>query len=729
MPADNKDDKEEKKESSAIAKTIKKVIAMVFGVLITLLLIFGAVGVLRVLEIKKEADNMVDNFDVSVFRNGETGFIYDVNGEVIATLSGVKEMYYIDYDDIPHYVKQTFLVGEDRNFYEHSGVDYKAIARAVLAIFKYDGKITQGGSTITQQLARNIFLNHDMTVERKIREMFVSYRLEELYTKEQIFEFYVNNIYFANGFYGIEAAAKGYFSKGSENLTLSEAVFLGIIPNNPSKYDPYTGFEEAIIRRDRILKQMLDENAIDFEQYKEAIEQDILLNPSSDLKSNYVETYVRHSATLELMKMHGFEFKNEFATTEDKALYIEEYQKLYNELNMYLFTKGYKIYTSIDLEVQDKLQNVVDKSLEDYKTKNDEGIYQMQGAATVIDNDTGLVVAIVGGREQAYNGYTLNRAYQSFRQPGSSIKPILTYIPAIERGYNANSILLDEKIEGGPTNVVPVYEGNITLRYAIEQSKNTVAWNLFLELTPNVAISYLKLMNFSKIVAADYVPAMSLGGMTYGVSSLEMAAAYSTIENDGIYRNPTSIIMITDSRGNIILSSDMQRTNTKVYDKNAARQMSDILRGVLIRGSAKGYDLKNAIAAAKTGSTNNDYDNWIIGYSSYYTTSVWIGYDYPKTIDKEGKKKSKIIWNDIMTYLHDGLSKVEFPKPDYTEETQEQSNVIETTSAKEEVTEEFTTYEDDNQLYEKSTVKNPNKPYTGSDKKDEETEENKLYYD
>ena len=227
-------------------------------------------------------------------------------------------------------------------------------------------------------------------------------------------------------------------------------------------------------------------------------------------------------------------------------------------------------------------------ALKGFKEKTKDGTYKLQGAATCIDNETGFVVAIVGGRKQkSTTGYTLNRAFQSYRQPGSCFKPVAVYTPALERGYTPNSIVDDSRFKGGPSNSGNSYLGKITLRRAIEKSKNVVAWKIFKEITPKVGLSYPLKMHFANIVDNDYYLSASLGGLTNGVTTVEMASAYATIANDGVYREPTCIKKITDSEGNVILKNNgTKRKGTKVYEKNAARSMTDILTGVLTSGTA-----------------------------------------------------------------------------------------------------------------------------------------------
>lgn len=660
-----------KKKKKNISKTRRIVKRVLLGILCVILLVVGFFGVKygRIFyRYQKEAERLVNKGGREIFMANQTSTVYDKDGNVITSLIGSKDVYYLKSSEIPYYVKSALITTEDRNFYSHSGIDYKAITRAFFELLKHDGKITQGGSTITQQLARNVFLNHEVTFDRKIREMFIARELEKKYSKDDILEFYINNIYFGNGFYGIQAASKGYFNKSVTDLSLAEIAFICSIPNNPTLYDPYVNSSKTTDRKNRILKQMYEREDIDKSMYEEALTATIVLYPSQNQKNNYVETYVRYCATVALMKNIGFEFKNEFKDEDDKKKYEDQYTALYDEVSAKLYTGGYKIYTSIDLQKQEQLQNDIDEQLAQYTETNEEGIYTMQGASTCIDNETGKVVAIVGGRTQDTKGYTLNRAYQSFRQPGSTIKPILIYTPIFERKVYPDTIVEDEPIQDGPVNSPNTYDGSMSIRTAVEKSKNTIAWKLFDELTPNTAISYLKNMEFKKIVPEDYVPAMSIGGMTYGVSTVEMASAYSTLENDGMFRSPTCITKITDSSDKEIINNinyETSKTKTvdvkNVYQVNATRTMVDVLKGVLLRGTGRNYNIDDAICAAKTGTTNDNKDVWFVGFSKYYTTSVWVGYDMPKVInDNYGTKCSGAIWKNFMEKIHEGLEQKDF---------------------------------------------------------------------
>ncbi|MBP5159894.1 MAG: transglycosylase domain-containing protein [Lachnospiraceae bacterium] len=534
-----------------------------------------------------------------------------------------------------------------------------AILRAIRAYIINKGEIHQGASTITQQLARNVYLSGEVSMKRKITEIFLAAGLEEKYSKRQILEFYLNNIYFANGYYGIQAAANGYFSKTVSSLSLSQIAFLCAIPNNPTNYDPIVNFDNTIERRDKVLLQMLEGGYITQEEYDNAVKAKIKLKFGSSQKHDYAETYTYYCATRALMERNGFVFRYSFESDEDRSNYRDLYYEIYNSTQRSLFTGGYRIYTTLERDKMEEIREAIASNLEFEETTNDEGIYKLQSSAACIDNKTGFVVAIAGGREQEYAGYTLNRAYMSPRQPGSSIKPLVVYTPLFEKGEYPDMKVVDERFPGGPRNSSGVYSGEIDVRYAVENSKNTVAWKLFEELTPRVGLSYLLSMRFSSIVESDYVPAAALGGLTYGATAVEMSSAYAAIENDGIFRNPTCIERITDSRGRVIASN--LNMPERVYAQNAARIMTDVLTGVLKRGTARKIKVDGQIAAGKTGTTNDQKDGWFVGYTRYYTTAVWVGYDYPKKLDGlMGNTYPAYIWQDYMNSIHKGLKAVDF---------------------------------------------------------------------
>lgn len=609
---------------------------------------------------QEEARAIVQSSSVETFRASETSIAYNKKGKQIAVLKGDKDAYYLDIDSIPQWAKDAMIVTEDKKFYKHKGIDGKGILRAFVTLIKNNGEKKQGASTITQQLARGVFLNTDKTYERKIKEIFIAMELEGKYTKSQILEFYLNTIFFANGYYGIEAAAKGYFSKSSQELTLGQICFLCAIPNNPTLYDPEKNYDNTVARKNRILDQMLADGVINQVAYDEAYNEKIELNIQEVKKRNYVQTFITYCATKALMKENGFRFRSDFDSDADREVYENEYDDAYATAQKMLLNNGYRIYTSIDLKKQKSLQKAVNAELSGFKEKSKDGTYQMQGSAVCIDNSTGRVVAIVGGRSQETEGYSLNRAYQSYRQPGSSIKPLIVYTPSLERGSTASTTVHDHKFDGGPSNSNGRYYGYVSIRFAVEQSLNTVAWQLFEKLKPEVGLDYLLQMNFNRIVKSDYYLSASLGGLTYGVSSLEMASAYATLENNGRYREPTCIIKILDSDGGVIVGDDIKEKT--IYNADAANSMVDILKGVIARGTARGLGLDNGMpSAGKTGTTNDKKDGWFCGFTPYYTTAVWVGYDSPKTVsDLYGSSYPGRIWHTFMNEINSSLEVKDF---------------------------------------------------------------------
>lgn len=601
-----------------------------------LCIVLGAIGLFfvagypqKVFSLYLEAQTVARESSASDFQTGQVGEVYDSDGNRIALLQNDKNIIYLTSDQIPELVKQAFVSIEDKRFYKHHGSDSFAIVRAVTSLLG-KGRITQGGSTITQQLVRNIYLTHTIRWERKVEEIFIAHAMEREYSKDELLEFYINNIYFSNGCYGIEAASQKYFSRSVSDLDLSETAFLCAIPNNPSIYDPLTHADKTIERRNLILQNMLDDGIINEQQYTDAVNEKITLNPySPSYTRTWAHTYIYECATRALMGVTG---------------------KDYDTCHDMLYNNGYKVYTSIDMEAQELLQTTVDTELEDYNTRNNNGSYALQASAVTIDNTTGLVTAIVGGRSQDDVSADYNRAYLSFRQPGSSIKPLIVYTPALERGYTASSTVVDSKEPDGPSNAGS-YSGAISLRTAVEQSKNTVAYKLFRELTPEVGLQYLLNMNFSSIQDSDYVLSAALGGLSKGASCLEMTSAYATMENEGVFRQPTCVTLITDSKGNVVVRPETEEK--QVYQSSAAHEMTNILEGVLTRGTAHGKALTNMPCAGKTGTTNDNIDGWFVGYTAYYTTGVWVGFDSPRsTHSLSGATYPLDIWYNYMTELH-----------------------------------------------------------------------------
>lgn len=656
-------------------KIIKRTILIILALLIIAGCIYIAPKAVKIWQLSREAADIIKASDESTFKNTKTTLVYDSDGAELCKIKSSKALYYVEYDDIPKALVYAFVVTEDREFFTHSGIDIKAIVRSAI-INQQSNKIVQGASTITQQLARNMFLSHEVTWERKIEEMFLAWEIEKKYEKEQILEYYLNNIYFGSGYYGVEAAARGYFSKSVGELTLSEQVFIAAIPNNPTRYNPHKNFDNTLKRRDLVLQQMYENDVISVMDYTQAKEETITLNPEKTTTVNdSVVTYVRHCATESLMSQAGFSFRYSFSSKDDWEGYNELYDIYYTRCQQQLLSGGYTVYTSFDMELQDMLQKSVDENLSEHTEVSEDGVYKMQGAAACIDNTTGNVVAIVGSRTQEGLGsFGLNRAYQSYRQPGSSIKPLSVYLPYLQKGNTPDTMVNDVKRDDGPANIDNEYSGLITLRQAVKTSKNTMAWEIYKEITPSVGIGILQQLGFKKVwVDKDYI-AGSLGGFTYGVTTEEMAGGFATIANEGIYRRPTCIVRIVDSVGNEVVNESGREV--RVYESNASRMMTDMLRTAMEPGGTGNVGVVDGvIMAAKSGTTSLNKDKWFCGYSMYYTTAVWMGYDYPK--DVEDHASVSAIYRQFMAAAHEGKPAEAFPmyqgSDSRTEETESET--------------------------------------------------------
>ena len=680
--------KKQKRQKNPVERAIGIVLKIIIALLLAIVVIGGVLIYMKygkkLIAMESDAKKIVSKSTMETFRQNETSIIYDANGNIMSKLKGEKDVYYIKYSDIPQVAVSAITSIEDKNFFKHKGYDLKAIIRAGFAYIKNKGVITQGGSTITQQLARNIFLSFEESWQRKAREIFIAIELEKKYTKKEIMEFYLNNIYFANGYYGIQSASLGYFGKGVNSLSLSQITFLLSIPNSPTRYNPYENIEGTLARRDRILDQMVLDGKITEAQASKAKSEEIKLKAPKVEKSSYALTFALDRAVKALMKSEGFNFRYSFNSDEERKAYNENYSEVYSSCQTRLYSGGYRIYTSIDPEKQKLLQDTVDGGLSVSSEKSKSGIYSLQGAAVTIDNSSGRVVAIVGGRSQKLKGSTLNRAYQSFRQPGSTIKPLIVYTPAFEQGYTPESMVKDEKIEGGPVNADGVFSGNMTVLDALAKSKNTVAWKLFTEISPAIGIGKLLDMGFSAIADTDYYPSAALGGFTKGVNAVEMASAYAAIENGGEFREPTCIMKMTDSSGNDIVADGFYQKGTSkyIYDENACKMMITCMEAVMTKGTGVGGKLATMPCAGKTGTTNDSKDLWFVGFTKYYTTSVWVGYDIPRSLAGLAYTATPLgIWKTYMDSINNGLPVAKLddykitvaPTKEDTEETDEET--------------------------------------------------------
>ena len=626
-----------------------------------------------------DAQTVVENGSREDFKRSEPSTVYDNKGNLIIKLRSEGDSSYLDYQDIPENAINAFIAVEDRTFWKNPGYDLTGIARVLFYYVKTKGVEAHGASTITQQLARNAYLSNEVSISRKLKEILISKYITKKYSKQDIMEFYVNDVYFANQYYGLEAAAEGYFGVKASALSLSQTAYLCAIPNRPAYYDPVKNPENALSRRNKILGDMLELGFINESQYNSAMSEKITVKSTGGENEihDYQATYAVDCAVRYLMKQDGFKFRYTYDDKDDYDNYQSLYDEQYDSEKSRLYTSGYRIFTSLDSTLQDKIQTALDEELSfDSGADEDTGAYELQGAVTCVDNDTGKVTAIVGGRSISGNSstYTLNRAYQSFRQPGSSIKPLIVYAPALENGYAPASIVENidvKKAKEKGVNALSLSGTPMTMRSAVENSINGCAWQVLANITPKVGLKHITDMDYDEIVPDDYNLAVSLGGFTYGVTTAEQASGYAALANHGVYRGRTCITSIQDTDGTNIYSDDEKK---QVYTAEAADTMVDIMKGVVTKGTAKAMKWTEASpieAAGKTGTTNGSKDGWFCGITPYFSIAVWVGYDNPKELSTlYGGSYPAAIWKDAMLAATDGLEAKSFSLPDKMEENQ-----------------------------------------------------------
>lgn len=636
------------------------------GIILFVGLVFSIIYGAQIKFLLNNADQKIASINSSTFRSRESTIIYDKDGNVLKKLA-IHDYAYTDIKDVPTAVSSAIMAIEDKRFYEHDGVDIQAYLRVLARAITSKGKDIQGGSTITQQLVKNVFLSNEKTITRKLEEIIIALKIEKMYSKEQIMEFYINNIYYGNGIYGIGTASNDYFNKSPKDLTLPEIAFLTGIPNNPSQYDPIKNYDNADERKNIILSNMKQLHFISEAEYQDAIKTKVKLDlPKKEYEpDSYDVSYAINETTKVLMQQSGFEFKYSFNTNAERDKYFSDYSTLYKQMDRKIRNGGYSIYTSIDVQKQKLLQDSLDSELSVFTEKDSKtGLYETQGAGVSIDNKTGQVVAIVGGRTQENTNNSFNRAYLAFRQPGSSIKPLIAYTPAFDLGKMPFTVMQDKYITNGPKNEEGQFYGSVTLRYATELSLNTIPYQLLLENKPQNMIPYLTKMQFTRITPEDNTAVIALGGFTVGVSPLEMAGGYSTLSRNGVFIPPTALVKVEDINHDVIYENTHEKT--PIYKPESAFLMTDVLEGVVNKSYATGYGkaISGVPTAGKTGTTDGSKDGWFAGYTPLYTTAVWVGNDNPQEIKNLfGSSYPGQIWYDYMSQIHKDVSNVDFTVP------------------------------------------------------------------
>lgn len=615
--------------------------------------------------IRQTEYDRIANLSEETFTNLNNTRIYDDKDHLLAEITSA-DYEYVEINNVSRYIQEGYIAVEDKNFKEHFGVDPTAIGRAAVALVKNNGAITQGGSTITQQVVKNTLLTSEQTYVRKCAEILLAIDMEKKFTKAQIMEFYVNSNFYGNQCYGVEAACQYYFGKSAADVSISEAAMIVGMSNSPSKYNPVANYDLAIQKRNSVLKKMLKHNVITSEEYDEALNDSMMVveKRTESLNETYQVSYAIYSAVITLMEQDGFEFQYLFDSKEEYDEYRERYSEAYSEMSEYVRSGGFDIYTSLNNKQQKMLQRSVDGVLSGFTEKQSDNRYAVQGAAVCVDNETGYVTAIVGGRGKKDQ---YNRAYLAKRQPGSTIKPLLDYAPAFETGeYYPSKIMNDHAIANGPKNSGGSYRGNIAMREAIARSLNTIAFQTLQGIGVSTGLKYLEQLRFNSLSYVDNNNlVISIGGFTNGVRVVDMAKGYSTLASGGVYIERSCIRKIKQQGEGLVYTDT--KTSHQVYLEDTAWLMTDCLKGTmeLPYGTGHGCTLENQICAGKTGTTNDSKDGWFCGYTTSYSTAVWVGRDDNKSITgMYGATYAGKIWQQYMNELHKGKAKEDFIKPE-----------------------------------------------------------------
>lgn len=656
------------------AGVISNIIGTAMGILASVMVIGGIVGLcvyVKVLpmftEAREEVFDKLVHLSEDDFVMKEDTVVYDSKGKQVGSVNAGSYKY-VKINDVSPYIYEGYIAVEDKRFKTHGGVDLVATMRAGVSLLKHNMEITQGGSTITQQVIKNNLLTQNKSYTRKIAEILLAPTIESKFTKAQIMEFYCNSNFYGNKCYGVGAASKYYFGKKCADLEPHEAAMLIGLSNSPASYNPVLHPKAALKKRNSVLRIMCKEGVITPKEYKSALKKKLNIKQFSEKggsKESYVMSYAIHCAAISLMEKENFKFKYVFDSKEDYQKYNKQYSKVYSEKIESIRSGGYKLYTSINMKKQKKLQKAVDNGLSFNKEKDgDTGKYALQGAAVCINNETNYVEAIVGGRGK---NDQYNRAYLAARQSGSAIKPLIDYTPGFESGmYSPSTIVNDHKFVNGPSNAGGGYHGNVRIREAVARSLNTVAWQVLDNITVKYGLSFLDKLHFHNISYIDNDNmALSLGGFTEGVRVVDMAKGFSTLANNGSYSDRTCIKKIEHVSDGVVYKNNNEKD--QVYSQDAAWMMTDVLKGVFNESYGTGRKLKldnGQICAGKTGTTNSSKDVWFCGYTKYYTTVVWAGYDTPRAMPgASGASIPGVIWKDYMDDIHKKLKPEDFIMP------------------------------------------------------------------
>ena len=550
--------------------------------------------------------------------------IYDEKGRLITTVHAEENRIPVSIDQVPQNLQNAFVAAEDVRFYEHHGIDPRGILRAIFSNVVSGNATGQGGSTITQQLARNAFLTQEQTLKRKLLEVVLAFEIENKYTKKQILEMYMNQIYFGQGCYGVETASHVYFGKDAKDLSLPQCAMLAGLPNSPNYYSPFRSLEAAKYRQAIVLDQMAKYGYITEAQAAEAKAADVgLASPEAAKSTGSTASYFINYVIQAISDKY-----------DSDAIYKE----------------GLQVYTTLNLDMQKEAEKVMAANLPD-GNKDANGLTQPQGALLTLEVGTGHVKAMVGGRGEDH----FNRATQMVRQPGSAFKPFV-YLTAFENKFSPYDTVSNESktYPGGwtPKNYGGTSGGKVTLEEALVHSMNIPTIDLADKVGMSKVLDTAEACGISTLVkdgkSTDNNLAASIGGLTNGVSMIDMAKAYSVFANNGKLVEPMVILKVIDRNGNVLEDNSAPKEGKQVVDEVSVHRLTCILEEVISRGTG-GNAMIGRPMAGKTGTTDDEHDAWFVGYTPEMVTAVWIGDDTSSNAGYTGGTVPAAIWREFMS--------------------------------------------------------------------------------
>lgn len=664
--ASGEQQKKKKRKSSPYAQFTLAVVKTVLVIFISLGCVFAGVLGGTVLGYIKSAPKITPE---QLELTKQTSFIYDKDGAEISQIKGSENRVLVGHDEIPDNMRHAFIAVEDKNFINHPGVDFKRFIMAAINYVINFGDAEYGGSTITQQLVKNITGNADSTIKRKVQEAWQAIDLEKKLSKDQILDNYMNRINTGYGVYGVQAAAKKFFNKDVKDLDLAECACIAGVTKGPGLYDPTLSEKTRANNKERqkiILGLMYDQNYISKNEYDQAVSEELKFYQGGSEETKTVNSVQSYFV--------------DYVLTQVKKDLMAKYSITSDEANIRIYNNGLKIYTTQDSQVQ-KIMTEEFTNIDNFplNSKISNPDMQAQGAMLVLDPTTGQIRGMYGAYGEKKGNFTLNRATSMKRQPGSSFKPIAVYAPALDLGLITPATAIDDvpiyynnktPDDPYPTNYESgQYEGLISIRNAVMKSQNVVAAKVWRDyLGPDKSVEYLKKVNIDR--SNEKYISMALGGLNEGVNPLIMAAAYVPFVNHGVYLEPIAYTKVTDDQGNVLLDKKQEQKKNIAYKETTAFLMTDILRGVVTNGTASGFGtVKNSAGkviptAGKTGTSSDWYDKWFVGYSPYYVGATWYGYNIPKTLKKTEYSQALKLWNKVMNRIHSNLEVKNFDKPE-----------------------------------------------------------------